>query len=597
MRLSRLYSNRAGVFAPIKFQPGLNVVLAEIRLPGNSSKDTHNLGKTTLGRVVDFCLLKGADQTFFLTKRKDIFGDLTLYLEVELLDGGFVTIRREVQTASKIWLKLHTEGDCDFSSLADSEWDRARVPIEKAVVMLDGILNLSDLTPWHYRKLVGYLLRSQNDYQDVFQLSKFKGKESDWKPFLAQILGFDAQRIVDQYARETDLDAAKAEESIVERELGGSVEELSKIEGLLLLRQTEIDQRSEQLERFDFERVDADKVTALVGSIDSAIAQANGEHYRLSHNLNRVQAVLEDDKILFDSEEVASLLAEAKVLFAGQLKKDFDQLLEFNRAITEERRTYLLQELAETEVALADLHDELVAMNAERSRALSFLADAKALAKYKSATDELVNLRAEVVSLERQQGSLRRLQELRTRLRTLRDDVSQITEQVVEDVEATNTDRESLFSMIRLRFSSIVGQVIDRKALLIVKTNNNGHLDFKAEILDERDQSSDADAGNTYRKLLCIALDLAILGSRLDGRCSRFVFHDAVFESLDDRKKENLLAAMREYAGIGVQQVITLIEADLPRNRDAGSVFSDSEIVLRLHDAGEDGRLFKMPAW
>lgn len=597
MRLSRLYSNRAELFVPIDFEPGLNVVIAEIRLPGNTSRDTHNLGKTTLGRVIDFCLLKGADSSFFLTKRKDVFGDLTFFLEVELLDGTFVTIRRDVQEASRIWFKLHEDRRCDFSAIADNEWDRVRVPLAKAVVMLDGILDLSDLTPWSYRKLVGYLLRSQNDYQDVFQLSKFKGKESGWKPFLAQMLGFDAQRIVDQYAREADLESAKTDESVVQRELGGSVEDLSKIEGLLLLRQTEIDQLSEQLERFDFERVDADKVASLVDSIDASIAQLNGERYRLTHNLQRVETSLEDDKILFDSNDVEALLAEARILFAGQIKNEFDQLMEFNRAITEERRVYLLEELAETQASLADVHRELVGLNAERGKALAFLADANALSKYKLATDDLVNLRAEVVSLERQQTSLRKLQDLRARIRTLRDNVSQLTEQVVDDVEATNTDRESLFSMIRLRYSEIVSQVINRKALLWVKTNNNGHLDFRAEILDERGNASDADAGNTYRKLLCIALDLAILGARLSGRCSRFVFHDGVFESLDDRKKENLLTVMREYADVGVQQVITLIEADLPRRSTEEPVFTDAEIVLRLHDAGEEGRLFRMSAW
>ena len=48
MKLSRLYSNRPDLFDPIEFVPGLNVVMGEIRLPENRSRDTHNLGKTTL---------------------------------------------------------------------------------------------------------------------------------------------------------------------------------------------------------------------------------------------------------------------------------------------------------------------------------------------------------------------------------------------------------------------------------------------------------------------------------------------------------------------------------------------------------------------
>ena len=76
------------------------------------------------------------------------------------------------------------------------------------------------------------------------------------------------------------------------------------------------------------------------------------------------------------------------------------------------------------------------------------------------------------------------------------------------------------------------------------------------------------------------------------------VFHDGAFESLDDRKKENLIAVLHEYADLGIQSVITLIDSDLPRRGDKEpSVFSADEIVLTLHDENEQGRLFKMKSW
>lgn len=41
---------------------------------------------------------------------------------------------------------------------------------------------------------------------------------------------------------------------------------------------------------------------------------------------------------------------------------------------------------------------------------------------------------------------------------------------------------------------------------------------------------------------------MAVLRAHLDEKYPRFVYHDGVFESLDDRKKENLLAIIRRYA-------------------------------------------------
>jgi uncharacterized protein YydD (DUF2326 family) len=140
--------------------------------------------------------------------------------------------------------------------------------------------------------------------------------------------------------------------------------------------------------------------------------------------------------------------------------------------------------------------------------------------------------------------------------------------------------------------------VIDRKALLRVAVNKSGHLEFKAEILDESGNTTSADLGHTYRKLLCIAFDLAILRAYIDQKFPRFVYHDGVFESLDDRKKENLLTVLDRYTNIGIQSIITSIDSDLPaRNVAQNRIFDDHQIVLTLHDESDEGRLFKMKAW
>ena len=82
MKLSRLYSNKPGLFEPLDFVQGLNVIMAEIRLPENRKKDTHNLGKTTLGRLLDFCFLAKRDPKFFLFKHLDMFQEFIFSLRL-----------------------------------------------------------------------------------------------------------------------------------------------------------------------------------------------------------------------------------------------------------------------------------------------------------------------------------------------------------------------------------------------------------------------------------------------------------------------------------------------------------------------------------
>jgi uncharacterized protein YydD (DUF2326 family) len=119
-------------------------------------------------------------------------------------------------------------------------------------------------------------------------------------------------------------------------------------------------------------------------------------------------------------------------------------------------------------------------------------------------------------------------------------------------------------------------------------------LEFKADILDESGNATSAADGYTYKRLLCIAFDMAIVRAYLDKNFPKFLFHDGVFESLDVRKKQKLIEVIRKYTELGIQHTITLIDSDLPPD---AKLFSEDEIILTLHDEGPEGRLFKMPTW
>lgn len=598
MKLSKLYSNKPDLFEPVEFAAGLNVVMAEIRLPENRKKDTHNLGKTTLGRLLDFLLLSGKDPKFFLFKHLDLFEMFVFFLEVELADASFVTIRRSVADATKISFKKHKAARQDFSDLSLLEWDHHDVSFERAKELLDGVLDWRALKPWSYRKILGYLLRSQDDFREVFQLRKFASKHSDWKPFLAHILGFEADLVSAHYKKEHDLSKKQETAQTIKKELGGSVEDISKIEGILLLKQMDAEKKQNLLDAFDFRAQDKDRTKQVVYEIEDRIATLNSERYSLNQQRKKVLASLEEDQILFNPDEAQRLFAEVGVSFSGQIKKDFQQLIAFNRSIVEERRGYLQEERTEIEAELKRVNAELSTLGKKRSDMLSFLSGTDTFVKYKQLSDEMVTLRADIANLEHQRGYLHRLQGLRTEIRTMIEERSHLQAQIEADVEKQNSDQDSLFSTTRVFFSEIVEEVIDRKALLSVAPNQHGHLEFKADILDGSGNTTSAALGHTYRKLLCVAFDLAVLRARLDAKFPRFVYHDGVFESLDDRKKENLLMVMRRYAELGLQSIITLIDSDLPsRTPEDSPVFADSEIILTLHDEGTEGRLFKMKAW
>jgi len=598
MKLSKLYSNKPNIFEPIEFVSTLNVILAEIRLPQNKEKDTHNLGKTTLGRMIDFCLLSKRSGKFFLFKHLDLFNNFVFLLEIQLIDGSFVTVRRSVNQASKISFKTHQVGRQDFTSLSSHEWDHLDISFDRAKIFLDGLLDFHALKPWNYRKGLGYLIRSQDDFRDVFQLRKFASAHGDWKPFLAKILGFDEKLVSAHYKKEKELEEKENTALTINSEMGGSVEDISKIEGILLLKKQEAEKKQTLLDSFDFREQDKEKTKNLVDDIDVHIATLNSERYSLNLNRKKIISSLREEKIIFNPDDAQKLFKEAGIIFDGQIKKDYQQLIDFNKAITEERSAYLMEERTEIEKELKRINSELNTLGKHRSESLSFLSGTDVFNRYKQISDELVTLKADITSLERQRTLSHRLQELRSEIRHLGEEKGKLQAQIENDVEKQNSESTSAFSSIRLFFSEIIEEVIDRKALLSVSPNQYGHLEFKAEILDESGNVTSADLGNTYKKLLCAAFDLSVLRVHLNQNFPRFVYHDGIFESLDDRKKENLLNVIRRYTDYGIQNMITLIDSDLPViSETQTSVFDESEIVLLLHDEGKQGRLFKMDTW
>jgi len=101
------------------------------------------------------------------------------------------------------------------------------------------------------------------------------------------------------------------------------------------------------LDEFDFRTQDKERTKQIVEEIDELIATLNAKRYTLSRNNKKIQASLQEDQILFSPDEAKRLFAEVGILFEGQIKKDFQQLIDFNREITDERRGYLREELEE----------------------------------------------------------------------------------------------------------------------------------------------------------------------------------------------------------------------------------------------------------
>ncbi|HFU76870.1 MAG TPA: DUF2326 domain-containing protein [Arcobacter sp.] len=505
-----------------------------------------------------------------------------------------MTIKRGVENNSRISFMKHSEKLRSFTHLSNDEWTHFDLDFKRAKLELDSILNLEVIKPWDYRMPISYALRSQDDYNDVFQLKKFAGKHIKWKPYLSKLLGLNATLVQSQYELKDKYDKAKILKNRLEKELNGFTDSLDKLEGLILIKNEETNKIKKQLDDFDFELEESSVNKSLVEDIDTKLSELNRDKYYISSGIEKLEISLTREKIIFNPKEAKAIFEDAGVLFDGQIKKTYDELIKFNKDITKERQSYLKEELKELKNDLEEIEIRIKSLNKERSQALYFLKDTGAIEKYKILSNKLINLEAELVTLKNQEQKLIEYEDAKIKVEELQREINNNRIAIANNVKESK-DRESIYSKIKLSFNSIIKNILDKEALISISQNEAGNLDFKEEILDSKGNQTSESDGITYKKLLCMAFDLAVNRVYIDKKYTHFVYHDGFLEKLDNRKKEKFIKLVRDMSHTNFQYIGTLIDSELP-NRDK-SIFEENEIILTLHDDGDQGLLFKIPTW
>lgn len=593
MKLSHLYSNKPEIFQPIPFKDGLNVVVAKIDHPKDDTKLVHNLGKTLLIDVLDFTLLKGIDKSHLFKRRADLFDDFVFFLEIELQFGEFLTIRRAVEQPSKIAFKRHSNRHANFTDLAAEDWDHWHEAFKKAVTLLDGILAYTPIKPWSYRKGVGYFLRRQADYLDVFQLAKFRRKDIDWKPYLAKVLGFDDALLSQKYEADAELSDLRSDKKEIETETNLKPKDFDKLRASIEVKEVEVSRKTSALDAFDFHGQESELTQKLAESVESDIAANNEFLYNARHDLEQIDKSL-GKSMDFDLAEVKRIFGEAEITFPDQLERDYDDLVDFNHTILSERQTYLAQRANVLRDEIQQIERQNATLSARRQEILKVLGGSDSFQKFKDLQHELDDDRAQLTLLKTKAERIEQLLKLTNRVKDTRNRVDELSTEIEQAIHSTN----ERYSEIRKTFSRIILTVLHHTALVYAETNDSGNMVFHAQFTDDSNQETEEDRGTTFKKTLCVAFDLAVLISYSKESFFHFVYHDGGLENLQNKLKLELLRVIRKSCETyNIQYIFSSLSEDLPTTDETGLCPQPHEIILELDDSGEKGRLFKMKSF
>ncbi|WP_305459398.1 hypothetical protein [Photobacterium leiognathi] len=268
---------------------------------------------------------------------------------------------------------------------------------------------------------VSYALRKQDDFNDIFQLKKFgRGKDLSWKPYIGHILGFNAENLKSNYELKANIEKVAAQLADLQKEIGlyqGDEEEM--LQDALALKLQDVEALQEQLDNLNFDDSDTEAVDELSENIDEEIEELNRVRYYLKSDLQKLRLAESKQPVSFNTDKTKKLFTEAGILFGDQIKKSYDELLEFNKKITVERTKFVKLQTSELEQQIIDISSRLTELNLLKSKQVSFFTTTDSFEKYNEVSKRLLLINTEINSIRRKLEISDQIKEKKRESRTL----------------------------------------------------------------------------------------------------------------------------------------------------------------------------------
>lgn len=600
MKLSKLYSNDHR-FKNITFNlKGLNVIYADVLTDLKEKKNSHDLGKTKLAELIDYLLCKQIDKNHFLLKIKDKNGDSifinhTFYLEIYLNDGRFLTIKRSIENHTKTSFSINEQTTDEYRP--PTIWQFNDLAIDPAKKKLAEYIKFDFFKSksYDFRKAINYCIRMQPDYEDVYRLSKFKGgRDIDWKPFMFDLLGFNGEILRKKY--QNDEQQEKIEAQIKQLKKDFSVEETNRDEivAQIGLQQNKTLEAEKKIDQLNFYEQDQSLIETGVEEVENKISELNTLSYNLSFDINKLQGSIKNN-FAFDLNKVEKVFEEVKIYFPDNLKKDYQELISFNEELTKDRNRLLRKTLKEKNNQLQDINAQLAVLNAKKESLLSFLRDTDTFRRLKEYQKELAKLESELIQLQERLRIIDLIIEKEESKEILKKEIEDTVKKIRNF--SNHTDQNQKYTLVRELFSRFFSSVMNEDTYISWSINSKNNVDFKPPVIKTKEllsKDTAKDEGRTYRKILCVVFDLAILVTYNIESYFRFVYHDDVLSQQDNGIKLRLLELIKNITTEhDIQYILSVIKSDLPTDqKDEFIYFSNDEVVLELNDRDERGTLF-----
>jgi len=569
-------SSSLPTFREVEFKPGMNVVLADQADEASDKESRNGLGKTTLLRIIHFCL--GSD---FAREKVLSHPDLrgfTFSLEVDV-GGQRLTATRGTADPKNVRLKGALNKFEELAEHTDMHGE-AKVPLPVWTELLGrsmfGLRDDAREAGLSFRALIPYFARlGRQAFNDPFD---HVGKQKAWqkRTQIAFLLGLNWRQIYRWHALQKQSDEVRDLVSAI-----GAAEKSKEIEtaGDLEARRVTLDLRLEaknnEISKFEV-RDDYRYIETRLNETDRELHKLINDNHTDRRLLEYYQESMQE-LTSFTHSSASDILAEAGAVFKDEALRTLEQVASFHRQVYENRRKFLEGEVTRLLAEITRRDRRVSELSQRKSGLLTTLQRGGALETFLALQQEHRDLSGE------REGIVARIEE-RRRYDHLRDEialqVSQLKLQAREDFE----ERFQHTDLARRTFAEYTGSLYEKPGMLVINLDDSG---LKFDVVIDREGSDGVD----QMVVFCFDLLLANLWQQREHQPG-FVIHDStLYADVDGRQKARaLMLAADQARALGFQYICCLNSDTLPTEH-FGEFDLSSYVRLRLSDAKPETRL------
>lgn len=516
-------------FHSVTFTSGLNLIVADKSTTATDQNSRNGLGKSTLFRIIDFCLGADPNKEGTLPAKYLPTWEFTVSLD---LRGQRVAVTRAVDDDKIVKISADIESwpikpdTFSFDNLHTYTIDEWRKILGWALFDLPNVstTNREDMIAPSFRQLFQFFIRKKFDNPLLPSAGTVKAESLP----IAYLLGLNWEYL----SRLALIEKTELEAKTVQSAAKIQLREWEKTEKALRAEcnaaESNMKRIKEQLADFNvlpgYEEIEkrVNNLTLEIHGLKNLVITEQNRLQTAKRQLDKARAAL---------LPVEELYAEVGFAFPDAVKERLDAVKRFHESVSGNRRVILTREIKTLEKTISTANEKILAKSEEKRTAMQILKTHNALSEYTALNQRYTELGQQ---LQRKLDCLHNLQQSKANLLSIKEQKTSVAEEArldFEELRPTWNESENYFRALTQQFYGVEG------SLNIQLTGEKRKWGFT---FDPRIASDDSEG---IKKAKIFAFDLTLFHQQQ--KCDHpinFLIHDSVvFDSTDPRQVANAM--------------------------------------------------------